>query len=301
MLHDVSIALTKPPLANDLAYLGEGLANMATTPYTLDKWGDGWIPQESKTIVTSVGGLSFNPSDFLVYNVHYADCPDPWVFCHHKDAGITIDSMASQFGRLPIQMRQWVRHVNVVPGDGGWAFEWNGSLTFIGPIDYMANVIVHETAHSLDLNGAYSDNPLSSSDNWWNNYDQDSNVPDPYATSNAIECVAQATVVAFFNENITGGFESVEPNHDKISHQYTTIIAEALSAGQGNSIFLVGQNVPATHRLPNSDPVPMVDAPAGSLSLVGLGEPPDVTIKGDVTLVDTSHRADPHSGCTLTW
>jgi hypothetical protein len=34
--------------------------------------------------------------------------------------------MAQQFGKVPIQMRQWIRHVIDVPADSGWAFEWDG-------------------------------------------------------------------------------------------------------------------------------------------------------------------------------
>jgi hypothetical protein len=121
-------------------------------------------------------------------------------------------------------------------------------------------------------------------------------VPDPYAATNAKECLAQATVVAVYNVNIAGGFESVEPNHDRIAHQYTTLQFEAQLAGQGNSIFVPGENIPATHRLPNSEPVPMVDG----FVLADLGPAPDVSIKSNVTLVDTSHRTNPHSGCNFT-
>jgi len=35
--------------------------------------------------------------------------------------------MGLQFGKLPIQMREWVRHVIDVPGASGWAFEWDGT------------------------------------------------------------------------------------------------------------------------------------------------------------------------------
>lgn len=227
--------------------------------------------------------------------------------------------MATQFGRLPIQMRQWVRHVIDVPGDGGWAFEWNGSITFIRPTDNMMNVVVHETGHSLDLNGACKlrsilhiegrlifstpdhDNPLSSSDNWWNNYNQDPNVPDPYAGTNAREDIAQNTVVSVFNENVPGGFGSIEPNWHNIFHQYATLIGESNDAGQGNGLFKPGENVAASHRLPNSAPVPMTNN-AHKVNVEQHGAAPDVSIKSKVKLISTAHRAaDPHSGCTLRW
>jgi hypothetical protein len=62
--------------------------------------------------------------------------------------------MAQQFGRLPIQMREWIRHVVDVPGENGWAFETDGVITFIRPVDHMLTAIIHETGHSLDGNGA---------------------------------------------------------------------------------------------------------------------------------------------------
>ena len=38
--------------------------------------------------------------------------------------------MTKQFGKVPIQMRQWVRHVIDVPADSGWAFEFDGMWVF---------------------------------------------------------------------------------------------------------------------------------------------------------------------------
>ena len=47
-------------------------------------------------------------------------------------------------------------------------------------------VFIHETAHSLDLLGAYtgSSDSFSGSDTWLNNYTRDSHVPDNYSQTN---------------------------------------------------------------------------------------------------------------------
>lgn len=74
--------------------------------------------------------------------------------------------MARLFGRVPIQMRQYVRNVIDVPGDNGHAFEIDQAITFVRPVDDMIATVIHETGHALDFGGAYSQVPLSSSDYW---------------------------------------------------------------------------------------------------------------------------------------
>ena len=207
-------------------------------------------------------------------------------------------------------MREWVRHVIDVPGSAGSAFEYDGTLTFVRPHTSMINVMIHETGHSLDLNGAYADKSLSNSDNWyasqathkkgkkltyrWNNYDQDSDVPDPYSQTNAIEDVAQITVVSAFNLNVPGGIGTVEKNKQKIFHQYATLETEARNAGKGNSILMPGENQKCTHRLPASKPVPK-----GNTDDSSLGDKPDVSLSPGITPIDTSSRKDKLTDCTI--
>lgn len=221
-------------------------------------------------------------------------CGDPWVFCHHRNSNASIDTMARQFGKMPIQMRQWVRHVVDLPDTARHAYEVNGIVTFFNPGENMMTVIVHETGHSLDLSGAYPDKSLSNSDRWWTEYDQDSHVPDPYSQSNAIEDVAQNTVVAVYDSNVPGGFPGVEPNWGGIQHQLHLVEAEGREAGEGNSVLIPGHNAKCTHRMPSSNPVP-IDGKARR------NPPPDVSFKSGVKIIDTSNRKQMHSNCSLTW
>lgn len=162
-------------------------------------------------------------------------------------------------------------------------------------------VVVHETGHSLDLSGAYTDKPMSSSDRWWDNYNQDSNVPDTYSQSNAIEDVAQNTVVAVFNENVPGGFASIEPDYEKISHQYYTLISEAIDVGQGNNLFKPGQSAQCTHRMPPSKPVPVGGSKARSVHQ-RRGAAPVVGLSNNVTEIVTGREgAKKRSDCALRW
>lgn len=204
--------------------------------------------------------------------------------------------MARQFGKIPIQMREWIRHVIDVPADNGWAFEYDGTITFVRPIEGMLSTMIHETGHSLDLSGAYPVPTLSDSDNWWDNYNQDSNVPDPYAQTNAIEDVAQTTVVSVFNENVPGKFASVEPGWQKIFHQYATLITQARNAGNGHTLLTPGEGTACKRRMPSSKPVPK----SGNAKRSTLGMRPDVSFSSGVAEIDTSHRANNKlTACTL--
>ncbi|KAF1970266.1 hypothetical protein BU23DRAFT_367058, partial [Bimuria novae-zelandiae CBS 107.79] len=218
--------IDKPTLHDNLDYLKQGLIdNLPETNFNYELQAAGTIPDHCNKVATGqvFSDVNYSPVDFDVFNVRYDDCGDPWVFCHHKQSPITIDSMARQFGKLPIQMRQWIRHVIDVPAPAGWAFEFDGTITFLDPKDDMTPVIIHETGHSLDLSGAYVDKPLSFSDKYFSELAQDSHVPDSYSSTNAIENVAQNTVVAVFNENYPGGFGAVEPEYLSVSHQYFTL------------------------------------------------------------------------------
>ena len=292
--HDTGAPLTKPTLVASLNYLEQPLEdNLAATAYTLTQWTNGQIPQDCYNIANSEGQ---NPTDYLTYAVQYSDCGDPWYFCYHKNSEVTIDSMAQQFSKLPIQMRQWVRHIVTIPSTDGHAYNSNGNIVFFRPVDDMENVFVHETGHSLDLLGAYG-SQLSSSDNWWNNYDQDSNVPDPYAQTNALEDVAQNTVVAVYNENVAGGYGGIEPNWQNIFHQYATIITVARDNGVGNSIITPGESQQCSHRLTNSNPV---NADGSTTSRVRR-DTADVSLNFAEPIAVSTDAFSTNETCKLSW
>lgn len=112
-----------------------------------------------------------------------------------------------------------------------WAYNSNGNIAMFDRINADLTVFIHETGHSLDLLGAYPDNPLSNSTNWLEHYAKDSHVPDPYSQTNQREDVAQNTVVAAYNLNVPGGFGSVEPNWRELFHQFDAIEVEQRKAG----------------------------------------------------------------------
>ncbi|KAF2638199.1 hypothetical protein P280DRAFT_405066, partial [Massarina eburnea CBS 473.64] len=289
--------LTKPVLNQNIDYLKDGLnKNLPETKYTKSQWQSGWIPQACKNLASDT---KTSPKDFEIWDVTYADCGDPWVFCHHKNSGITIDSMARQFGKVPIQMRQWVRHILDVPAEGGWAFETDGNIVFNKPDDDMLPVIIHETGHSVDLSGAYDGKPISSSDDFWNNYDKDPNVSDNYAASNMVENVAQNTVIAVYNENVPGQYAGIEPKWNNIFHQYATLISRAIANGKGNNYFKPGQDAQCTHRMPPSAKV-SVDGKKRSVEERRAG--PKVGLSDNVIPIITQRDGvNKHSNCSVSW
>ncbi|KAL8946976.1 MAG: hypothetical protein Q9222_006695 [Ikaeria aurantiellina] len=246
---DPSAELTKPPLAKNLDYLTKGMyANYPASPSKRDKWGDGFIPEDCYNLAKGNGN---SPTEIETYNVNYDDCNTAWVLCWHKQSILSLDDLIDNFGRVPVGARQFVRHVISLPDDAVGAQNSNGNimLNAIGgtPID----VFFHETGHSLDLHGGYTKGQLSSSQNWIDNYNQDSHVPDGYAGSDAIEDVAQSTVLAAYNVQVPGGFPSIEPGWQKVFHQYATVQTWQRESG---NLLVPGQGG-CSKRLAPSQPV----------------------------------------------
>lgn len=203
-------------------------------------------------------------------------CSAPWIICYHKSSNGSLNDLIDRFGRLPVHTRQYVRHVVSLPAAGNHAYNDGGNIAFFGTTLSNINVHVHEAAHSLDLLGAYKDKPLYSSTNWINNYNQDSAVPDPYAQTNQIENVAQNTVITTYERNVPGGFWGVNPNADRIFHQYATVDTEQREAGK-----LLVRGGTCTARLANSSPVPV----SGASSRVSAAQAPNVALPAGLQAV----------------
>ncbi|KAL3462369.1 hypothetical protein BJX64DRAFT_141726 [Aspergillus heterothallicus] len=220
-LTPANATLDKPALTDNLDYLLDGnVANLPSNggPYW-GKWETGLMPADCKSIAESQG---LDPTDFEVWDIFYDDCQDGWSFCRHKDSSDSFETLVDTFGRIPVRMRSWVRHILTIPGDN-WAFNSNGNIAFSGTTSSNLDVALHETGHSLDLLGAYVDGALSSTQEWLDAYNADSNVPDEYARSNQVENVAQNTVVGIYDKVVPGGFPGVQPNAANIQNQYTLL------------------------------------------------------------------------------
>ncbi|KAL8965677.1 MAG: hypothetical protein Q9183_003738 [Haloplaca sp. 2 TL-2023] len=228
---DENSRLDKPALLDNLDSLGPGLlANYPIVRSKYHSW-DGpqndYIPDACKAEAENNG---FSVDDFKTYEVTYDDCNTPWVLCYHKDAGPPIQGVVDVFSRLPVRTRSYVSHLVIVPDEFTHAHNANGvvvvfNLRLLGG-GLALEVLLHEAAHSLDGQGAYSSHDgesISSSANWIENYNKDSNVPDGYAQSNQVENTAQNTVIAAYNVMVPGGLGSLDVQWGKIFHQYATV------------------------------------------------------------------------------
>ena len=247
--------LDKAPLTKDLNYLHAGLvAHLPPQAGTYSKWDPGWIPADCKAIIES---KQLSATDVQVYSVHYNDCNTPWIMCRHKASLNPLLELIDHFSRVPVRSRQWVRHVIDLPDHSShqnYAFNANGNIALINKADATLAVLIHETAHSLDLQFAFQDKPLSGSKTWNSSFAKDSKVPDGYAQTRMIEDVAQNTVVATYNLNVPGGFANVQPGWKAIYNQYSTVQTEA--SGAGNLLVPGGT---CWQRMANSPPVQTSD------------------------------------------
>ncbi|KAL3489786.1 hypothetical protein BJX62DRAFT_208341 [Aspergillus germanicus] len=198
--------------------------HLSSTPSTYDQWGWGWLPLRCKAVAEERG---LNPYDVNVYNVHYEDCDQAWVMCRHHSAQVTLQEMIDNFGRLPVRMRNLVRHQFAVPGEGLGAYTYSdlGDIVFTGDIGHLLRFWVHEVGHAVDRNINPSQGDYSSSQAWINEYNKDSYICDEYAKNNMAENFAQEVIVALFDKVVPGGIGTIVPNWNDIFHQYATVQA----------------------------------------------------------------------------
>ncbi|KAH9885521.1 hypothetical protein F4778DRAFT_505771 [Xylariomycetidae sp. FL2044] len=219
----VQAALDKPLIQPEIPPLDGGLwANLAPTQSTHDQWEWGWSLLRCQDEAQRNG---FSPYDMEVFNIHYTDCDSVWIMCRHHDSPMSQIQMIDIFGRMPVRMRQYVRHVIAFPSDSRHAYTWSdlGDVVLFGDAQNYPTLWVHEIGHSLDMNAisGYA-HPFNTDNIWIDNYNLDSAISDSYAATNQGENFAQETVIALFDKVVPGGIGTVEPNWSAIYHQYMT-------------------------------------------------------------------------------
>ena len=161
------------------------------------------------------------------------------------------------------------------------AYNTAGNIAIFDVAAADLNVFVHETGHSLDRLGAYSDHPFSSSNNWLKNYALDSHVPDPYSQTNQFENVAQNTVIAVFNLNVPGGVGTVEAQWREIRHQMVTI--EEGQEQKGNFLVRGGK---CDRRLENDKMVKVEGLQSRVMMARETEEEPDVGLSDGADVIE---------------
>lgn len=149
-----------------------------------------------------------------------------------------------------------------MPADGGSAFNSGGNVVFFADASTNVDVMLHESGHSLDGQGAMAGGPgYSDSSVWTDAYAADPNVPDDYARTNQAENFAQNTVVSVYDKNVAGGFAGVQSNWAALQHQFGVLERDA-----GSQIVQGGK---CNRHLEPSAPVPV----SGSSRLVKMEAP----------------------------
>ena len=161
-----------------------------------------------------------------------------------------------------------------------WAYNMNGNIAIYAHLRGDPNIFIHETAHSLDLLGAYTAHPLSTSAAWSHSYATDSHVPDPYSQINQRENLAETTVMAAYELNVPGGLSPVAPGWHGVQHQIDTIEAEQKK--QGNLLSVKQGKGECTKRLENSQVVKV----KGRSRVRVRVEPPDVRLSEGVHVIE---------------
>ncbi|KAK8069973.1 hypothetical protein PG994_006589 [Apiospora phragmitis] len=278
---DIWSRLTKPAVRSSFNGFEPLLAaNLPERQYNISVWASGWIPSDCNGYASD---HNVSAADFIIYQVQYSDCSDPWILCYHKDSETSIQNIAKQFGRIPIQMREWVKHVVTIPDTMGWAYMDKGNTVYMRPSDAMQTTMVHETAHAVDLNGGYGGAALSGSALWAANYAQDTHVPDDYSRTDTVEDIAQTP-------------SSPSSTRTSRGPTYATIITQARNFGRGNSMLVPGENVACAHRMPNSQPVAI-----NTLARVFGGSRPDVSLSRHVKVVRVLSEHLGPTNCTIHW
>ncbi|KAF3921203.1 hypothetical protein ABW21_db0203567 [Orbilia brochopaga] len=164
--------------------------------HTIRPWTSNLIPQGCKDRFVELG---INPRDTEIFDVTYKDgCANPWVFCRAKNAPLSLDTMIDLFGKLPLHMRELVRHPIAVndPSCSAYSYTTIGDIVFRGNC-YKPSVWIHETAHQMDA-FLHPDRAASGTPVWNDALNADTCVPDDYANNNKVEDFAQVTVTALY-------------------------------------------------------------------------------------------------------
>ncbi|KAI1204870.1 uncharacterized protein F4807DRAFT_454352 [Annulohypoxylon truncatum] len=195
------------------------------------------------------------PDEFEVFEVYYEDCHVPWVMCRLKDTHVNATTMADTFGRMPLGMREFVKHVILFkPKDLPGAAAWDaGDVIAISEDSFRLYVLAHEMSHSID---AHIEVPgvtpsgkggLSSSKRWAEQYALDNATVSDYARTLWAENLAETGIIALYNIVVPNGVANLQHNSPRqVFHQYATYTTYY------RDIITPGKNQTCKQRVPDS-------------------------------------------------
>ncbi|KAH7309840.1 hypothetical protein B0I35DRAFT_328090, partial [Stachybotrys elegans] len=159
-----------------------------------------------------------SPNDVDTFSVYYNDCEAPWIMCRHKDSSVSKQQIIDTFGRLPVGIREHVRHVGVW-GSLEYAGFMSGLNVAFTSSFFNIWVVIHETMHAVDADAfRHFGSPFSSTDMWKDAYNQDSRVPADNSHSSWAEHFADIAPHTIWNRNVPGGLEAVHPHWREVGN-----------------------------------------------------------------------------------
>ncbi|KAI1104033.1 hypothetical protein F4804DRAFT_352504 [Jackrogersella minutella] len=251
-------------------------ANLKFTPSRVVNWTDNKMPMDC---VKAAKEHNYGPEDFDVFEVHYNDCGQPWVMCRLRDAKVNATTMADVFGRMPLGMRQYVRHVIVIKQkDTGSAAAWNfGDTITLSEDCYLHYIFAHEISHSLDshVEAPHVTKPgqggLSISLYWAQQFILDDATISEYARTQWSENLAETGIIALYNMVVPGGVFNLKTDPRHVFHQFATYQTYY------GDLITPGSKMKCNMRLPdskvvvwndtNSAPVPAEDHPGFKIGI----------------------------------
>ncbi|KAI0112352.1 hypothetical protein F4776DRAFT_352275 [Hypoxylon sp. NC0597] len=214
----------------------------------------GQMPEYCMTEAKESG---YGPADIQAFEVHYDDCHIPWVMCRLGTSKVDACTMAEFFGKMPLSMREFVRHVIVLkPQDlhGAAAISYGDNIQ-VSEDSWRLYILAHEMSHSLDSHVSIpgvtqpDQGGLSISQTWKLQFSQDSATVTEYARTLWSEDLAETGILALYDTIVPGGATTLSNNSHSVYHQYTTY------QKYYGDIITPGKKSNCTSRLPDSNMV----------------------------------------------
>ena len=177
---------------------------------------------------------------------------------------------------MPVHMRSYVRQFIAIPkiDDQIAAQYFYPGDVEVHDVWMKVHILTHEMSHGIDFFALQQyGSPFSFTDQWQSNYALDSNSVSDYAKNNWQENFAEVGRIGVYDKVVPGGIGSIQPNWNKIFHQYATY-----QGYLGDTILPGGS---CRDRVNNTAPVPM-----SSSARFNLGPQPDVSFKSGVRIVE---------------
>ncbi|KAF2734739.1 hypothetical protein EJ04DRAFT_523440 [Polyplosphaeria fusca] len=241
-------SLDKPVLSPPVPDLSKDLLNNLRDLLNSDSiWQPSLTNQDCKDWFQKEG---FKLEDIETYNATYGDCEVPWTMCRHKSAPYGMKTTSIIWGRVPVRLRSYIRHVIALPAKINGlpeAINDNDNVVITGNARFSQ--ILAAVGKSVDKYGFPNTTGLyHNSFEWLNAYAHDKAVPSAVAAIDQTENLAQFIILALYEKRVRGGVEEQIPGWESISHGYRQVIKNAYRDSWGDK-----EGVLCQKRLNDSD------------------------------------------------